>query len=629
MRDILFIDFETRSEMDVSKVGSHRYLTDSSTEMIMVSYAFNDEPTQVAEFSLPDRVAEAIENPKILKVAHNAEFDMGVCKYLCGLEIRYEDWFDTAYQASYYGYPRALKNLAIMLNTKRKASQEELMMFSIPVQRKSDKKDTLFSLGDETVYNTKETHPVQWEAFRQYAICDVDVMRDCFRLMAPLPAIEIFSMRVTFEMNFNGVPLDLKFAKQISDMEKDYRETAGRIALEKYGISNLRSVPQVKEALKKEGIYLGSLNVKERLGAEHEILDLREKATGAAFAKIPKMFERVCADGRLRGEFVGHGAHTGRWTARGVQLHNLTRIYGKVSDDLSKVESYSNLREHMRLILGNLRGYNFTCADLSQIEARIVAWLAGCKWRIEAFKNKEDIYARSAEKMFGIPHVSKHDPERHDGKCAELGFGYGGGVNAIRNINYDFYVEKGERKLQALVDMWRAANPEICALWRKLDRAMREAIATGGARLTLLTTTIYFAYDGRTMRVTLPSGRALYYRDVRLVETSRGSDIVYTDYTGRGAENGMREKMWGGTILENITQAIAKDVLIDIMRRVKQKYAELQPIGTVHDEIWYLSSVGLQYNPLEALLREMSEEVSWAKGLVLSGDGFTDKRYIK
>lgn len=629
-KEILFIDFETRSEADLVAQGSHRYLTDDSTEMLMASVAFGDEPVRVEVGTLSDRVTQAIENPNVLKVAHNAEFDMMVCKYLLHLDVDPWDWHDTAYQASYFGYPRSLKNLAKMLNTHQKGSQEELRLFSIPVQKRTRKEpDDLFFISSPVIWNTPETHPKEWEAFINYALMDTEVMRECYKKLAPLPEIERFTMGITFEMNINGVPVDLKFARDIFNRAQAFHEDAGRIAKEKYDIDNLRSSQQVSRALMLEGVYMKSLNAKTRLGVEHEILELRDQATGAAFSKIPKIFERVCADGRLHGEFVGHGAHTGRWTSRGVQLQNFSRIVTEVSDDLTQVRDYAHLREHMRLIIGNLRGYRFTCADLSQIEARVVAWLAGSTWRMNAFRNHEDIYARSAEKMFGIPKVSKHDKERQYGKCAELGLGYGGGTNAILRVNPDFYNEVGESKVAEIVARWREANPEICQLWRKLDNAFRTALKTGSCDVALYRTALRFQYDGRTARIVLPSGRALYYKDCALVQGTNGIDMYYVDYSRGGDNPGTRTKFWGGTILENVTQAIARDVLVDIMQRVKRNYTQMEVIGTVHDEVWYLTSVGYERNPLANLLEEMRFPISWATGLETEGDGFTDNRYVK
>lgn len=626
---ILYIDYETRSERDILDVGSHRYLTDATTEMILVSWAFDKDETQVSE-TMPEGVVTAIEDPDVLKIAHNAEFDMGVCVYLLGINVDCRDWVDTAYIAAYYGYPRSLKNLTRVLNTQLKASQEELFIFAIPRERaRTEAPDELFFRPTPTIWNDKTTHPADWDAFLLYAKGDVDVMREAYIRMPSLPDIEIFTMQITFEMNFNGVPFDVEFAKEIYQLSQDYSERAGVIAQEKYSIDNLRSTKQVQLALMHEGIYLGSLNVKERGGVTHEILDLRDQATGTAFSKIPTALNRICPDGRLHGEFVGHGAHTGRWSSRGVQLQNFARIKSEVCDDLSLVRNYSHLRQHMRLTIGNLKDHKFTCADLSQIEARIVAWLAQCEWRMNAFKNGEDIYARSAERMFGKPKITKDDPERQDGKCSELGFGYGGGANAILRINPDFFHAKGAAKVQQLVDTWRLANPEICRLWRKLESGFRQAMKDGMCNVMCGTTKLVFKFDGSTAAITLPSGRSLYYRSVSLVYTSRGSDLYYLDYSRGGDSPAQRIKFWGGTILENVTQAIARDILVGIMQRVKRRDERLQCIGTVHDEIWYLTHETIDINPLTLLLEEMARPIEWASGLITCGEGFTHKRYIK
>ena len=628
----LFIDFETRSELDLKDVGAHRYCMDASTGVLLVAYAFDDEPVRVYE-ALPDHVYEAILDPNVLKVAHNAEFDMAVCKYVLDIDITYDDWFDTAYQAAYYGYPRALGHLTHILKTTAKTSKDEMKMFTSPLPVKT-KKGTSADVAEYNRllqlfpqrWNDATTHPTEWQRFCDYAATDVTAMRECYKKMNTLPEIELFAMRETFEINFNGVPFDSELANKIYARSQEYSQRAGKEAFEKYGIVNLRSVPQVKAALERENVYLDSLNKKERGGEEHEILVLRDMASGAAFSKIPKAFARLCRDGRLRGEFVGFGAHTGRWSSRGVQLQNWARILSDVDTDLSNVRDYDHLRQHIRLCLGYDKWNVFTCADLSQIEARIVAWLANCKWRIEAFNAGEDIYARSAERMFGKKNVTKGDIERQYGKCAELGFGYGGGSNAIRNIQPDFYESIGESKVLQLVQTWRDANPEICKLWRTLERSFKAAVRTGRCEMAIGATILKFVFDGKNAAIHLPSGRALYYRTVRLVPNNYGETLYYSDYS-RGGEQPVHVKFWGGTLLENIVQALARDVLVDIMKRVKEREPRSHCVGTVHDELWYLNAPNV--NILDILLDEMRRPIRWARGLVTNGDGFTSDRYRK
>lgn len=617
----LFLDFETRSECDVSVAGSHRYILDPTTDVLLVSYAFDNEPVQTVDLFerggfLPVDLLDALYDDDVLKIAHNAEFEMCICRYKYHISVNPEAWFDTAYQAAYFGYPRKLSHLARSLRTLAKGSQEEMLLFAQPLKQRARR-------GEEPVklWATKETHPAEWGRFLKYSSDDVAVMRECYDKMPALPNIELFVMRATFVMNFNGIPFDIKFALQIYEMSEEYAKRAGEKALDRFGIKNLRSTQQVKEALWREGVLLDSLNKKDRNGQEHEILVLRDQATGSAFSKVKTAVARICQDLRLRGEFVGHGAHTGRWSSRGVQCQNFARILSDVSTDLTKVKSYDHLRQHMRLCIHAPKPQLFTCADLSQIEARIVAWLAGCEWRMKAFANGEDIYSRSAEKMFGLPHVDKTMPERQMGKCAELGLGYGGSGRAIGNINADFYREQGEAKIDEIVRRWRAANPEICQLWRSLERAFKQAMVKGVTTLSCGPTRINFFYDGHTARIELPSGRSLYYRGTH----GDNGDLYYLDYS-RGGDLPVRTKFWGGVLLENITQAIARDVLVDIMSRIAHKYPKYYLIGTVHDEVWYLSK---DENALDNLLNEMSSPISWAGGLVTKGDGFTHDRYIK
>lgn len=626
--DILFFDFETRSELNLKDVGAHKYATHHSTEILLISYAFNSGPVQVSR-EVPEQIIEMMEDPDILKVAHNAEFDMAIAKYVLGVDLDnvcnnpYRGWHDTAYQAAYYGYPRALADLAGVLGTGAKASPEEMHFFSAPkrLAAKADPNE-LFGEGTPTVYNEMDDYPEERDRFIEYSRVDTEVMRECYHKMKPLPEFEDYAMRFTFMMNFNGIPFDLQLATKIKEMADDYSRRAGSEALAEYGIANLRSTPQVLKALAANGVVLKSLNKKERGGVTHPILDLRDQATGAAFSKIESARDRICADSRLHGEFVGFGAHTGRWSSRGVQAQNFPRILSEVSDDLSNVRDYDHLRQHLRLCIHAQRSQMFTCADLSQIEARITAWLAGCRWRQDAFANEEDIYSRSAERMFGLPHVDKSMPERQMGKCAELGLGFGGGAGAIARVAPDFYAQQGDAKVREIVDRWRNANPEVCQLWRTLERAFRSAYSRAVQRVTLGPVGIVFKFDGRTMYIGLPSGRGLYYRQTVI---AADGEILYRDYS-RGSSYGITTKIWGGVLTENVVQAIARDVLMDIMRRVETKYG-FECIGTVHDEVWYLADA--TDRACEFLLDEMRVAPTWAPGLVIKGDGFTNKRYIK
>lgn len=638
---LLFFDFETRSEENLSgkdSVGSHRYAVDETTEGLILTYAFDDEPVLLVDLTtdcIPDEVFEAVIDPNVLKIAHNAEFDSCVLHYVYGIDVTdngFYDWFDTAYQAAYYSYPRALGNLAKMLRCKQKGSKEGILTFSIPVQKSRRKaQDEVFFRPTPAIWNTKESHPDEWGAFCEYAVDDTEILRQVYNIMHPLPQSELDKMRITFKMNFNGVPFDMKFANEILRLSKEYSDKATNEAKEKYAILNLRSTQQVKAELMRHGVYLESLNVKQRNGVEHEILELRDQCTGSAFSKIAKAHTRIMPDGRLRGEFVGNGAHTGRHSSKGVQMQNLSKIMHKVSDDLTKVENYAHLRSHMRLCVGNVPNMNVTVADLSQIEARIVAELAGCTWRNEAFRNGEDIYARSAEKLYGLPlySVTKDMPERFNGKCAELGFGYGGGSNAILNIDPKAYHAKGKAFWDEVVYKWRLANPEITQLWRKIEKAFKDAVKNGIETVIFHKTKLSFLYDGSTMCVRLPSGRALYYRGVSLVQNTKGGvDIYYIDYSS-GGESSHRIKVWGGSLLENITQALATDVLLDVMIRVDKREPDMEVIGLVHDETWYLTYENCEFKPLDILLEEMSAVISWFPTLCTKGEGFTHKRYIK
>lgn len=623
--EYLFIDFETRSELDVGTVGTHRYAIHPSTSVVMVSWALGNNPVRV-DTEVCDELYSLLEREDVLKIAHNAEFDMAICKYVVGIDIDVYEWYDTAYAASYFGYPRKLGYLANLLHVKSKASPEEMLLFSKPLSLARAADPTiLFDEGEPTRWAEKEDYPEEWERFTLYSRTDTEVLRECFYALPILPETECFVMRVTFAMNFEGVPFDLEFARAIKAKADKWSAEAGEEARREYGIQNLRSVPQVKAALASHGVTLDSLNAKTRGGVTHRILELRDRASGAAFAKVKTAETRICPDGRLRGEFVGYGTHTGRWSSRGVQLQNFARILSDVSTNLDDVRDYDHLRQHMRLNIYAPEPYKFVCADLSQIEARVTAWLAGCEWRMKAFANNEDIYARSAERMFGLAHVDKTMPERQTGKCAELGLGFGGGSNAIERIAPDFYAAQGVSRVEDIVRRWRNANPEICALWRKLEQGMLEATKKGVCRVQCGPTHLAFKFDGRNVAIVLPSGHTLFYRGLSVSHANRS--ISYLDYS-RGGEFPVTTYIWGGVITENVVQAIARDVIVDVMQRCDAlaHLKDLHLIGTVHDEIWYLSR---NEDALDVLLNEMRRPISWAAGLVTDGDGFIHGRYIK
>lgn len=637
----LWIDFETRSEADIKTVGGEKYCMDASTEAILLAYAWDDEPVRVWELQSLDELPFEVQNPEIFCaltrvwhdvriVAHNAGFDMCVAKYCLGCDVVPEMWYDSAFAAAYYGYPRALGNLAAYLGTAAKLPQDELRLFSQPVKRK--KGADLF--GEATVWNDATTHPEEWARFVEYARADVEVMRECCRRMPELPEIERRAMILTMEMNMAGVPFDAEMAWRIAVRAKDYEDTASAIALAKYGISNLRSNPQVQRALKENGVHLPSLNAKERAGVTHEILDLRDQATGAAFRKIPTCFERLCPDQRLRGEFKGHGAHTGRWSSQGAQMQNWPRILrpDTLTLDLEGVESYAHLREHLRLCLCHSPGREFVCADLSQIEARITAYISGCKWLMEAFASGDDVYSRTAEKMFRSPRdpaTGKH-PKRQEGKACVLGFGFAGGGRAIEKISPALYKELGEAGCNELCQTYRSTHPEIVQMWYTLERCWKEATTRGTSGCVAGGAILKFTFDGHTMRITLPSGRALWYRSVARAEGMYGPEFSYCDWSQGHA---VTSKIWRGVLVENIVQAMARDILVDIMWRVRERLAGEIPsaeiVGTVHDEVWMLTRTGTGRAVLSVLLEEMARPIRQYPGLVIKGEGAFGDRYVK
>lgn len=629
----LFIDFETASEVDLAKVGAHRYAQHPSTRILLVSWRRDDGETHTEE-EVSDELIRYILDPSIRKVAHNAEFEMCVCTYILRLPLRIQGWFDTMYQAAYYSYPQGLSRLSVALNTVRKASSEEMLMFSKPLPAKK---------GDAALtFATKATHPVAWAAFLEYSNTDTVALSEVFNAMPMLPddVLDVFHM--CMEMNFNGYPFDMELAERIVAKAKEYELGASEIALRKYGIENLKSAKQVQKALRERGIFLDTLNAKLRGDVSHEILDLRDNATGSSFSKISAARMRINPDGRIRGELRAGGTHTGRLAGKGVQPQNFARILSPVDPTLTNVTSYEHLKQHMRLCIKAPDEHKLLVGDLSQIEARVLSWLSGSQWLLDAFERGDDIYARNAERMFGLTNVTKDSVERQFGKIAVLSLGYGCGAKRFLTSNLAFFSRLGDGAEAAASDTvakYRDANRPIVQLWRAVEDAFRYAMQYGVARLQTAFTTLVFEFeDQRTMRIALPSGRALYYRGVySMQQAGKQSQLVYTNY----ATGAQPVFFWGGKLVENIVQAIAADVLLlvyksfqtygllDAYNITSDSLSVCKPILQVHDELVYLIPDEYAERALTTLKRVLHYDVPWAEGLPLSGEAFLDDRYTK
>jgi len=482
----------------------------------------------------------------------------------------------------------------------------------------------------------------KWELFKEYNKRDVEAELAIQAKLAPFPVPDAVweEYRLDQEINDRGIQVDTKLVH--SAIEADVRSHADLTQkLQKLtGIDNPNSVPQIKRWLSEQGLEtdtLGKKTVSDLLKSApkpiQEVLELRQSLSKSSVKKYTAMKNAVCADGRARGMFQFYGARTGRWSGRLIQLQNLPQNHmpdlGQArelvrSGNFAALELLYNsvpdvLSELIRTAFVPKDGHTLLVADFSAIEARVIAWLAKEHWRNEVFATHGKIYEASASQMFNIPieDITKTSPLRQKGKIAELALGYGGSVGALKAMGA---LDMGltEDELQPLVTAWRSANPNITKLWWDIDRAARQAVERGSREET---NGIIFACHKGYMFVTLPSGRKLVYVEPLIGTNKFGSPCVTYMGVG-GTKKWERIETYGPKLVENIIQAISRDILAYAMQTLRNSYI----VASVHDE------VVIEISPktsAEVICQQMSRIPSWAKGLELRAEGFTCEFYRK
>lgn len=618
----LDVDIETYSSVDLVKYGVYAYAESDDFEILMASFSLDGEPICRVEGqeSILSALGEYLRDPKITKWAHNCQFERVCFSSALGMPPgEYLDpaqWEDTAAIAAENGLPRSLGPLAKALGGEQKdeAGTRLINLFCKPCRPTK-------ANGGRT-RNTKDTHPDQWAEFGAYCDQDVATLQDVRDRLPgwPLPfERELFV--VDQRINDRGILIDVAMAKAAVIADEDNRLHAERELREILGIENAGSVVQIQKALNATGLKIKDMR-KETVEAilsrpvlrsEHRrALELRQQLALVASKKYDTAIHSVSKDNRLRGMLKFYGAHTGRWSSKGVQIQNLakeqfskTNSKGKkVWDGAAELDALLELCLDLKadpitlkkLIRALFIG-PFGVADYSAIEARVLAWVSGESWVLEAFRNKRDIYVETAERMS----TPQRPLNRGQGKVAVLALGYNGGINSLRNMG----AEGTDDELQALVYQWRKANPRTCRLWR----TMEDAFANGGTAGRITVRVV-----GRDRHVILPSGRALVYRNVK-----RGSDgrIMFDGQYGR-------TDTYGGRLVENVVQAISRDLLGHAL--VLLERAGYRTVFHIHDE------AGVEINDdsdLAEVERIMTTLPAWAKGFPLDAEGYIAIRYRK
>ena len=645
MPGLMGIDIETYSSAPLPRCGVYRYCDAPDFEILLFSYAFDDEPVQTIDLArgktLPKEVISALEDPDIIKVAYNAQFERVCLSRYLGHWLDPHQWRCTMVMAAYLTLPGRLADAAVALGTTEKKMEEGkdlIRYFSVPCKPSKTN-------GGRT-RNLPTDAPEKWAVYRQYNAQDVETERAIRKALEKysLPEQEWELYALDQQINDRGVRVDKKLVKNAIAVDAVFAQAACQRAKELTGLENPGSVNQLKAWLADQDMPMESLArkiVQEKAaqtdGIVAELLNLRLELSKTSVKKYEAMARCVCRDGRVHGLLQFYGANrTGRWAGRLVQAQNLpqnhlpnlelAREIVKNGDeellDTLFASVPGTLSELIRTAFIPRDGCRFLVADFSAIEARVLAWLASEEWVLEEFRGKGKIYEATASRMFHIPKESivKGNPNyeyRQKGKQATLSCGYGGGVGALKAMG----AKMPEDEMQPLVDAWRAANPNIVAFWSALDRAARTVIRKKtSARIGKVI--LYWQDDKMLMR--LPSDRNLCYQSPHFTENRFGSDAIGY-YAPNAAGQMVVQETFGGKLAENATQAIARDILAHALLTLEKNGYPV--VFHVHDEAVVEMPNG--QGSLEEACRLMAIAPNWAEDLPLRADGYECAYYQK
>lgn len=641
----LVLDLETFSSADLPRGGVKKYTEAPDFEILLMSYAWDGGPVQLWDFTQsgpPDWLAPALLDPAITKIAWNVSFERNCLNAALGIYTPPEQWRDAMTIAAMNGLPMSLDaaGAALQLQQQKLATGKALIRyFCMPC------KPTI-SNGGRT-RNLPEHAPDKWELFKEYCVRDTAVEQTIFDRLSsfPVPEWERRLEALDARINERGVLVDMELAE--SAVAIDERSRAQNVAEMQAitGLDNPGSVAQLKAWLATKNISVDSLNkatVSELLGTvtdpgTRRVLELRQLTGKTSTKKYQAILDAACADHRIRGLLQYYGAaRTGRWAGRRVQLQNLAQNHldniGTVRElvrarDLETLElAYDSvpdvLSQLIRTALIAKPGHTFLVADYSAIEARVVAWMAGEQWRMDVFAQGGDIYCDSASQMFHVP-VVKHGVNGHlrqKGKIAELGCAYGGGVGALKAFGAD-KMGLSEEEMLTIVQHWRRASPTIPRFWSATERAARSALAHPGKTFTVQPCGVKYRRDADALRCKLPSGRILSYWHADLGQDGH----LYYMGQNQTTRKWERTETWGGKLVENIVQAVARDCLAVALLRLDD--AGFQTLFTVHDEVIVEEPQGRR--TWQDVAEIMGQPIEWAPGLLLRGDGYETQFYMK
>jgi len=647
----LHIDIETYSKVDVGDVGAHRYAEDDSFRIILFAYAWDNEPVHVLDMhgdcfpgeSLPADVWKGLTDPGVEKLAHNANFEITCISTYYGIELDTAQWTCTMIAAAYLGLPLGLDKLGKVLNLvqKKDARGKALIIFFCKPCRPTKKN------GFREV-NTPEDDPEKWAVFGEYCGQDVDTERDVHKYICKFPRLpqqEVAYWQQDQKIGNAGIAIDVEFIEKAIKINNKVVGEIREKMVEITGVDNPNSVAQLKKWVQNEiGEEVSSMG-KEYLAEAIEadtlptnvidVLKLRGAGNKTSASKYGTMLAYKCKDGRVRDLLQFYGANrTGRFSGRGIQIQNLKKtIHGDLATAKQAVVKglaellYDDVTDLISRLVRTAfvaaPGKTLCVSDFSAIEARVVAWIAGEEWVLDVFRTHGKIYEATASNMFHVPldMVTKGSDLRAKGKVAALALGYQGASGALIKMGA---LREGltEEELPAIVSGWRSANPHIVKLWRDVENAARYAIENRTSCVVRKSyCTLKFSYDRGYLFIELPSSRRLAYYGA----TIEGRNTICYWGVDQVKRIWVKMQAYGGLLTENITQAIARDCLCDVMFRMRN----LDILMHIHDEIVVEVEDEKAEETLGIMNYYMSISPLWAKGLPLKGDGYISKYYKK
>lgn len=637
------IDLETYSSVDLGKSGVYKYAESEDFEILLFAYSLNDEKVQVIDLAsgeiIPEEILSALSDKSIEKWAFNANFERVCLSRFLGKRLNPKGWYCTMIWSAYLGLPLSLEKVGEVLKLdKQKMNEGKTLIryFSIPCKPTKTN-------GMRT-RNLPHHDLEKWSTFKEYNQRDVETEMAIKKKLSafPMPQSEWENYWIDQNINDRGILIDEVLVDSAIKFDEILRDENMDRAIGLTGLENPNSPLQLKEWLNKKGLEIDSLAkkdvesaLKNAEGDIKEVLELRQELSKSSVRKYDAMKNVKGKDNRARGLIQFYGANrTGRYSGRLIQVQNLRRNNLKDLDIARSLvknrdfETMEILYESPSDILSQLirtafipkEGTRFIISDFSAIEARVLAWLAGEQWVLDAFENGEDIYCRTASRMFGVP-VEKHGVNGHlrqKGKIATLACGYQGALGALKAMGG---IEMGlsEDELQSIVDSWREANPNIVSLWWNIDSVVKRVVKT---RSKEKYKSLIISYEKGILFIELPSKRRLAYPKAKIgMNRFGGESIVYEGIIVGNKWD--KIESYGGKFVENIVQAIARDILAEAMMRIENEGFNI--VMHIHDEVVIESDA----SSVEEINEIMSLLPNWAPGLILDADGFESEFYKK